>query len=554
MPVIDNFTAKGLAMYKMILCQRYLRTRYIALASIISVTLGVATMIVVNSVMAGFGTEMRSRIQGILSDIIIETRSTNGEFDPDFHKQLVRELVGKYIAGVTATVEVHAILSYPYGGEWVPHPVILVGIDPESKSEVGPLVEYLQSYRPRTENGKEIPAERSLDETLGWELTPAMMAARIEKRKRKDEIDKLQREIAKKRKHDQGIDAETSAEPHHSGQTADASSGDQVAESDSDADMLKELINGPNTTASDEENVATAPLGALMPGRIYVGEGLASYIQQDPETQQNKTYVMIKPGDDVKFTTYVAGTPSPVYFDATVVDTFKTGMSDYDSNLVYCNIEYLQQKRKMIRENEDGSKVGAFTQLQIKLKDYKNAPKVMEILRSKFTPDAFIVKTWEQRQGPLLAAVDVESSILNILLFLIITVAGFGILAIFFMIVVEKTRDIGILKALGASSSGVMSIFLTYGLLLGIVGAGAGVVFGLLFVHYINQIEAFVTFVTGREVFPEKIYYFKDIPTHVEPLTVVWVSVGAIMIAVLASVLPARRAARLRPVQALRYE
>ena len=237
-----------------------------------------------------------------------------------------------------------------------------------------------------------------------------------------------------------------------------------------------------------------------------------------------------------------------------MVDTFKTGMSEYDSNLVYCNLEQLQEVRGMIRRNEDGTETRAFTSLQIKLKNYKDAPTVIEILKANFSAENFNINTWEQRQGPLLAAVDVESSILNILLFLIITVAGFGILAIFFMIVVEKTRDIGILKALGASSSGVMSIFLTYGLLLGMVGAGAGVGVGLLFVYYINQIESFITFVTGREVFPEKIYYFKDIPTHVEPFTVCWVAVGAVMIAVLASVLPARRASQLRPVQALRYE
>ncbi len=92
-----------------------------------------------------------------------------------------------------------------------------------------------------------------------------------------------------------------------------------------------------------------------------------------------------------------------------------------------------------------------------------------------------------------------ESAILNVLLFLIITVAGFGILAIFYMIVVEKTRDIGILKALGASSRGVMSIFLGYGLALGLVGSGVGVAIGLLFVHYINEIEHVISwFWAGR--------------------------------------------------------
>jgi lipoprotein-releasing system permease protein len=157
-------------------------------------------------------------------------------------------------------------------------------------------------------------------------------------------------------------------------------------------------------------------------------------------------------------------------------------------------------------------------------------------------------------QGPLLAAVQMETTLLNILLFLIIAVAGFGILATFFMIVVEKTKDIGILKSLGASSSGVMSIFLGYGFSLGLVGAGVGMLGGIGFVVYINQIAKLVEWTTGHEVFDPTIYYFQKIPTILDPVTIVWVMIGAVLIAVLASVLPALRAARLHPVQALRYE
>ena len=99
------------------------------------------------------------------------------------------------------------------------------------------------------------------------------------------------------------------------------------------------------------------------------------------------------------------------------------------------------------------------------------------------------VITWEDKQGPLLAAIGIEKGILNVLLFLIIAVAGFGILAIFSMIVVEKTRDIGILKALGASNGGVLKIFLGYGLLLGVVGAVIGTGLGVAITTYINEIE-----------------------------------------------------------------
>src|SRR3569833_448322 len=124
-------------MYKFLLCWRYLRTRYIALASIVSVTLGVATMIVVNSVMAGFSHEMNDRLHAILSDVTFEANGLEGFADPEWHMQQIRKVAGNSIEGMTPTVQVPAMLSFQYGGNWVTRPVQLIGVDEATQLEGG---------------------------------------------------------------------------------------------------------------------------------------------------------------------------------------------------------------------------------------------------------------------------------------------------------------------------------------------------------------------------------------------------------------------------------
>ncbi len=520
-------------MYKLLLCWRYLRTRYIALASVISVTLGVATLIVVNSVMSGFTTEMQDRIHGIFSDVTVDSVSLGGMRDAQWHMEQIRRVAGDSIEGMTPTVVVPGMLNYQYGGEWVTRQVQIIGIDPNTQNGVSDFGKYLQhpenrrqmsfelrerGYDVRDHQGGPDAPEREQMAEAGWKHRRRMVEARA-----------FQQRL-------QGMGAPSSVPPQASGPQPPPSSGPTES--------------GPpvNPFAAKIEADQFDPAKKTDDG-IVLGWALAGY-----RDRKGKDRFLLLPGDDVKITLPTAGIPPKFPSDTfTVVDLYESKMSEYDASFVFVPIRVLQEMRGMYDYMGD-TKQYFVSSIQVKLKQGVDGTEFRDKLRAAFPEDRYRVSTWRDKQGALLAAVQMETAILNVLLFMIIAVAGFGILAIFLMIVVEKTRDIGILKSLGASGRGVMGIFLSYGLSLGAVGSGAGMVLGLLFVKYINQIADLLGWITGRPVFDPSIYYFYKIPAIVNPVTIAWIVSGAMVIAVLASVLPALRAATLHPVEALRYE
>jgi lipoprotein-releasing system permease protein len=478
--------------YKLLLCWRYLLTRYLALVCIVSVMLGVATLIVVNSVMAGFSTKLKDRMHGLLSDIDVETYAFTGIDHIDEKMERIRRdpFLSERIEAMTGTMDVIALIQIELGGETVLKPVHLIGVDAKSRARLGGFAEYLTNEDYRTNPGFDLRGKaREL-----WEQN-------------QEREQWFQPPPPKPLMGDQGVPL-------------------------------------PPPPVPDE----------MKPHGVMIGYALAHVrvpkLDQDgnPVSIDGKPVIeevcILPPGSEVILTTVSGQRLEPVPFRGTVVDHIKTEMSEYDSTYIYMALEDLQHLRMM---------PGRATTIQIKLKDYdKDKEEVTKRLQALFP--AYQVTTWEQKQGSLLSAIAIEKGLLNILLFMIIGVAGFGILAIFSMIVVEKTRDIGILKALGASNGGVMKIFLGYGLLLGTVGALLGTGIGVWFTVNINAIEKKLTKWTGQEIFDRSVYYFKEIPTHIEPLNVALIVLGAVVIAVVFSILPALRAAMLHPVRALRYE
>ncbi|MEX0678717.1 MAG: ABC transporter permease [Pirellulales bacterium] len=523
-------------MYKLLLCWRYLRTRYIALASIISVTLGVATMIVVNSVMEGFAREMQGRIHGVLSDVAVESRGAEGFPDARAHMKRIRRVAGRYIAAMTPTVAVPALLAFEVQGNWHQRQVTFIGIDPGTHGRVSAFNRYLQHPQNRKapkfelrdggydttdhEGGADALARRRM-EIAGWPYR--RMWAQFQK--------------------------DMAAPPQTSATDEPAPAGPPPAEFEYEGWIYTRGEELDDAAAADELDAAGAEFDPFTDTHtgVVMGIALASYRLHDGSDQ-----FFLLPGDDVKLIVPTAGTPPRAARETfTIVDFYESKLSEYDANSIFVPIETLQRMREMI---DPQSGVGRVTSIQIKLHDEADGGKVRDLLRAEFPSEMYGIETWRDKQGPLLAAVNLETTILNVLLFMIIAVAGFGILAIFYMIVVEKTKDIGILKSLGAPSRGILGIFLAYGLCLGIVGSGAGLVIGLVFVVNINEIAECLALLTGQQVFDPTVYYFQEIPAVVEPLTVVWIVAGAMLIAVVASILPARRAARLHPVEALGHE
>ncbi len=164
------------------------------------------------------------------------------------------------------------------------------------------------------------------------------------------------------------------------------------------------------------------------------------------------------------------------------------------------------------------------------------------------------IATWEQNYGLFIAAVKKEIALVLGLLVFISVVAVFLVLAIFWAMVSEKTKDVGVLRAVGASRAGIAWLWLRYGLTLGIVGTILGLAFSFAIVWNINPIHEWLGRAFGLTLWDPKVYYFSELPHHVEPEKAVIVVVGAVVFSVVGALVPALRAASYDPVKSLRFE
>ena len=230
--------------------------------------------------------------------------------------------------------------------------------------------------------------------------------------------------------------------------------------------------------------------------------------------------------------------------DYEVRGIFDVGYYEYNANIVVTSLENAQGLYNL-EDNVHG--------LMVMLRDPYQAPQVRRELATALGPK-YTMSIWTEENSGILNALLVEKNVMFYLLFFIVLVAALCILSAQITFVVQKTREIGMLKALGATNLQISSIFLGQSAIIGVLGVISGYGLGMLAITYRNEFLHFMNRMTGFELFPASIYGFGDLPAIIDPRDIAIICGLSFVICIFGGVLPAIRAGRLKPVEALRYE
>ncbi len=227
-----------------------------------------------------------------------------------------------------------------------------------------------------------------------------------------------------------------------------------------------------------------------------------------------------------------------------VIGTFDTGMFEYDSNFILMPLE--QAQKYLMNEKQ-------LTQIEIFVADMDMLPFIQKEVISKL-PRSQTVVDWKHSNSAFFNAIEVERNVMFLILTLIIIVAAFNIISGLIMLVKDKSKDIAILRTMGASRRSIMTIFLIDGLFVGVIGTFAGVLVGISVSYNIEPIRQFLGRLAGQDLFSAEIYFLSQLPSKIDIKEVIAVTTMSLILSFLATLYPSWKASKTDPVEALRYE
>ena len=226
-----------------------------------------------------------------------------------------------------------------------------------------------------------------------------------------------------------------------------------------------------------------------------------------------------------------------------VSSLFESGLIDFDTSVAFVNLETLEEFINLDNDKRN---------LEIYLKSPQNIEK-KKIIIQKIFPNEFIY-TWSDMNKSLFSALKVERNVMFIILSLIIIVAAFNIISGLTILVKNKTREIAILKSIGILNKSIIKIFFLIGMIIGTSATIFGIVLGVTFSLYVENLRKFLSSVFNISLFPEEIYFLSTMPSEINPSSIFLISLCSILITIIVSIFPALKAAKLDPIKSLKYE